>query len=104
MAVDLSFSLAIAVLLAVGRYLRSILDVLRRQPSYRLRAITNDRKHRGAVLWQGFLRYHRLLNSSTRGKFGIRVKGGDSVIGWVARARFVNSPTIPGLARPAILL
>jgi hypothetical protein len=38
------------------------------------------------------------------GKFGIRVKSGHKAAGWVVRARFVISPTIPRLARPAILL
>jgi hypothetical protein len=38
------------------------------------------------------------------GKFGIRVKSGHSATGCAARARLVISPTIPRLARPAILL
>jgi hypothetical protein len=46
--------------------------------------------------------YDRLI--IPKAKFGIRGKSGHSVIGWVARARFVISPTIPRLARPAILL
>jgi hypothetical protein len=39
-----------------------------------------------------------------RRKFGIRVKSGHSGIGWAARVRLVIAPTIPRLARPAILL
>jgi hypothetical protein len=34
----------------------------------------------------------------------IRVKSGHKTAGLIARARLVTSPTIPRLARPAILL
>jgi hypothetical protein len=43
-------------------------------------------------------------DGTSRRKFGIRVKGGHSGIAWTARVRSVIAPTIPRLARPAILL
>jgi hypothetical protein len=39
-----------------------------------------------------------------RGRFGIRVKSGHKADGWMPPARLVISPTMPRLARPAILL
>ena len=44
------------------------------------------------------------LTRAVWGRLKIRVKIGHKAAGWSARARLVISPTIPRLARPAILL